>query len=136
VRPLFSFTGIRNYPPRPVIELFAFKQDPLSIGDGAGPGAGWKFVTNERKIGPTFAIQTDIRAPLMTALSEDLVVLIFSRGNRQQHVVADVLGRHMQAVVMQVRGVEAVRPADQVRLVVLIVELRLHLLGVSLGRRL
>ena len=80
---------LRNYSPRPVIELFAFKQDPLSIGDGAGSGAGWKFVTNERKIGPTFAIQTDIRTPL----SEDLVVLIFSRGNRQQHAVVVVLGR-------------------------------------------
>ena len=74
-------TFLRNYSPRPVIELFAFKQGPLSILDGTSSGAGWKFVTNERKIDPTFAIQTDMRTPLMTALSEDVAVQLSRDGS-------------------------------------------------------
>jgi hypothetical protein len=65
-------TFLRTYSPRPVIELFA-KQNSLSIADGIGSGAGWKFVTNERTIEPMFAIQTDMSTPLLTALSEDMV---------------------------------------------------------------
>jgi hypothetical protein len=72
---------LRNYSPRPVIELFAFKQVPLSIGDGTGSVAGWKFVTNERKIDPTFAIPTDMRIPLMTALSEDMAAQLTRDGS-------------------------------------------------------
>ena len=72
---------LRYYSPRPVIELFA-KQDPLGIGDGTGSGAGWKFVTNERKIDPTFAIQTDMSTPLMTALSEDMAAQLTRAGAR------------------------------------------------------
>jgi hypothetical protein len=53
-----------------VIELFA-KQNSLSIADGIGSGAGWKFVTNQRKIEPMFAIQTDMSTSLLTALSDD-----------------------------------------------------------------
>jgi hypothetical protein len=64
-------TFLRTYSPRPVIELFA-KQNSLSIADGIGSGAGWKFVTNRRKIEPMFAIQTDMSTPLLTALSEDM----------------------------------------------------------------
>ena len=72
---------LRNYSPRPVIELFAFRQVPLSIGDGTSSAAGWKFVTNERKIDPTFAIPTDMRIPLMTALSEDMAVQLTRDGS-------------------------------------------------------
>jgi hypothetical protein len=72
---------LRNYSPRPVIELFSFKQDPLSIGDGTSSGAGWKFVTNERKIDPTFAIRADMRTPLMTALSEDMAAQLTRNGS-------------------------------------------------------
>jgi hypothetical protein len=36
---------LRNYSPRPVMESFAFKQDPPSTADGVGSGAGGKFVT-------------------------------------------------------------------------------------------
>jgi hypothetical protein len=72
---------LRNYSPGPVIELFAFKQDPPSIGDGTGSGAGRKFVTNERTIDLMFAIQTDIRTPLMTALSEDIAAQLTRFGS-------------------------------------------------------
>jgi len=65
-------TFLRTYSPRPVIELFA-KQNSLSIADGIGSGAGRKFVTNERKIDPMFAIQTEMTTPLLSALGEDMV---------------------------------------------------------------
>ena len=63
---------LRYYSPRPVMESFAFKQDPPSIGDGVGSGAGGKFVTNERTIVLMFAIQTDMGPALMNALNEDM----------------------------------------------------------------
>jgi hypothetical protein len=64
---------LRYYSPRPVMESFAFKQDPPSIGDGVGSGAGGKFVTNERTIDLVFAIQTDMGPALMNALNEDML---------------------------------------------------------------
>lgn len=66
-------TFLRNYSPRHVIESFAFKKDPLSMGDGIGSGAGSKFVTNERKIDSSFSVRSDMRTPLMTALSGDVL---------------------------------------------------------------
>jgi hypothetical protein len=74
-------TFLRNYSARPVIELFAFKQGPRSIGDGTSSGAGSKFVTNERKIDLMFAIQTDMRTPLTTALSEDMAARLTREGS-------------------------------------------------------
>ena len=76
---------LRNYSPRPVIELFA-KQDPINLGSGIGSGSGWKFVTNQRTINTMFAMEADRRASLMNALSEDMAALLtrngakFSRG--------------------------------------------------------
>jgi hypothetical protein len=73
-------TFLRNYSPRPVIESFAFKQDALSMGDGVSSGAGSKFVTNERKIDSSFAVQSDMRTALMTALSGDVAAQLTRDG--------------------------------------------------------
>lgn len=70
---------LRNYSPRPVIELFA-KQDPINLGGGIGSGSGWKFVTNQRTINTIFAMEADRRASLMNALSEDMAALLTRNG--------------------------------------------------------
>jgi hypothetical protein len=70
---------LRNYSPRPVLESFAV-QHSIEIADGIGSGSGRKFVTNERTIDPTFAIQADLRPSLMTALSEDLAAQLVRNG--------------------------------------------------------
>lgn len=71
---------LRNYNVRPVIESFAFKDDPVGIGSGVGSSAGRKFVTIERQIRPMFAIRTDTRLPLMAALSDDLAEQLVRNG--------------------------------------------------------
>ena len=72
---------LRNYSPRPVMESFAFKQDPPSIEDGVGSGAGGKFVTNKRTILLMFAIQTDMGPALMNALNEDMAAQLTRIGS-------------------------------------------------------
>jgi hypothetical protein len=72
---------LRYYSPRPVMESFAFKQDPPSIGDGVGSGAGGKFVTSERTIVLMFAIQTDMGPALMNALNEDMAAQLTRIGS-------------------------------------------------------
>jgi hypothetical protein len=72
---------LRNYSPRPVMESFAFKQDPPSTADGVGSGAGGKFVTNERTIDLMFAIQTDMGPALMNALNEDMAAQLTRIGS-------------------------------------------------------
>ncbi|WP_353062033.1 hypothetical protein RBB77_12020 [Tunturibacter psychrotolerans] len=50
------------------------------MGDGIGSGAGSKFVTNERKIDSSFSVQSNMRTPLMTALSGDVVAQLARNG--------------------------------------------------------
>lgn len=70
---------LQNYSPRRMIQSFAVPYS-IEIGTGTGSGAGSKFVTNERTIDPTFAIQADRRPSFMTALSEDLAAQLMGNG--------------------------------------------------------
>jgi hypothetical protein len=72
---------LRNYTPKPAIESFAFKGDPLELGDGVGGSAGREFVTTKRKIEAAFAIYSDMRPAAMNTLKEDLLAQLARNGS-------------------------------------------------------
>jgi hypothetical protein len=70
---------LRDYSPRPVIQTFAVPYS-IEVGSGVSSSAGSKFVTNERTVDPSFAIQADLCPSFVAAMSDDLSAQLIQAG--------------------------------------------------------